>query len=98
LFSLVMGMDGVVGLLTLLGVLALPIAAFLNLGPARFWINPSRASAAALAWSLALNELDAIFNSNFLLLYLAVAGGLIGLKRHAEAASAWIKRAQAGMR
>jgi hypothetical protein len=98
LLSLVMGMYGVVGLAALVALLALPIAAFLNLGSPRFWINPSRASASALAWSLALNELDAILNSNFLLLYVAVAGGLIGLKYHAEAASAWIKRAQSGLK
>ena len=93
LFSLVLGMYGVVGLSLLFGSLALPIAAFLNLGPPRFWINPSRASAAAMAGSLALNGLDAILNSNFLLLYLAAAGGLVGLRGHAAAASAWMKRA-----
>jgi hypothetical protein len=98
LFSLVMGMDGVVGLLALIAAMALPIAAFLALGPPRFWINPSRAPAAALAFSLALNELDAILNSNFLLFYLAAAGGLVGLRDHAKAASAWIKRAQAGLK
>jgi hypothetical protein len=95
LFSLVMGMYGVVGLSLLFGSLALPIGVFLNLGPPRFWINPSRAPAAALAWSLALNDLDAILNSNFLLFYLAAAGGLIGLRYHAVSASAWVRRAQA---
>ena len=96
MFSLVAGMNGLVGLALLVGVLGAPFAAFLNLGPPRFWINPSRAPAAALAWSLALNDLDAILNSNLLLLFLAGAGGLVGLARHAEAASAWIRRAQAG--
>jgi hypothetical protein len=93
-----MGMYGVVGWAALIGLLALPIAAFLNLGPPRFWINPARAPAAALAWSLALNELDAILNSNLLLLYLAAAGGLVGLPAHAAAATAWIRRAQAAFR
>jgi hypothetical protein len=93
-----MGMYGVVGLSLLFGSLALPIGVFLNLGPPRFWINPSRASAAALAWSLALNDLDAILNSNFLLFYVAAAGGLIGLRYHAASASAWIRRAQAAIR
>jgi hypothetical protein len=98
LFSLALGMYGVAGWAALIGLLAPPIAAFLNLGPPRFWINPSRASAAALAWSLALNELDAILNSNFLLFYLAAAGGLVGLPAHAASANAWIRRAQAAFR
>jgi hypothetical protein len=98
LFSLAAGTYGLVGLALLVGSLAAPVAVFLGLGPPRFWINPSRAPAAALAWSLGLNELDAVLNSNFLLIFAAVAGGLIGLRRHAEAASAWIRRAQAGMK
>ena len=95
LFSLAAGMYGAAGLAALAGVFVAPIASFLALGPPRFWINPSRASAAALAWTLGLNELDAILNSNVLLLFLAAAGGLVGLRSHAAAATAWINRAQA---
>jgi hypothetical protein len=98
LFSLVLGMYGVVGWSFLIGSLVAPIAAFLGLGPPRFWTTPSRASAAALAWSMALNELDAILNSNVLLLFLAAAGGLVGLRDHAASASAWIRRAQASFK
>ena len=98
LFSLVAGMYGVAGWSLLIGSLALPIAAFLNLGPPRSWVTPSRASAAAMAWSLALNELDAILNSNVLLPYLAAAGGLVGLRYHAASTSAWIRRAQATLK
>jgi hypothetical protein len=94
LFSLTFGSFGLAGLALLNAVFWLPILAFLNLGPPRFWTSPSRAAAAALAASLVLNELDAIFNSNFMLYLTAVAGGLVGLKGHAAAASAWIRRAQ----
>jgi hypothetical protein len=98
LFSLVLGMYGGIGWGLLLGSMALPLVAFLNLGPPRFWINPSRASAAALGCSLALNDLDAILNSNYLLLFVAASGGLVGLRDHASKSSAWIGRAQATLR
>jgi hypothetical protein len=94
LFSIVLGTYGVMGWLLLVVALSLPIASFLGLGPPRFWTSPARASGAAMAGLLTLNELDAILNSNFLLPGLAAAGGLIGLRHHAEAASAWIRRAQ----
>ena len=95
LFSNVLGMYGVAGWLLLIAALFLPIAVFLGLGPPRFWTTPSRAPGVAMAGLLALNGLDAILNSNLILPVLAAAGGLIGLKFHAEAASAWIRRAQA---
>ena len=56
-----------------------------------------RASAAALAGALvAMNELDAILNPCFLAPILAASGGLIGLKIHADASAAWLRRAQSG--
>jgi len=96
LFSLVLGMDGLMGWSLLIGVFGLPLSSFLNLGPPRFWTMPNRTPAAALAGALALNEADAILNSCLLLPFLAAAGGLIGLKYHAEAASAWLLKAQSG--
>jgi hypothetical protein len=95
LFSLTFGSFGLTGLALLNAVFWIPILAFLNLGPPRFWANPSRVAAAALVASLVLNELDAVFNSNLMLHLTAVAGGLVGLRDHAAAASAWIRRAQA---
>jgi hypothetical protein len=95
LASLVLGMYGVVGWLLLLGCFIAPIAAFLKLGPPRFWMTSTRASAAALAGALAIVGLDAILNPALFLPFLSVAGGLVGLNGHARAASAWIRRAQA---
>jgi O-Antigen ligase len=98
LVSLVLGMYGVVGWLLLLGCFLAPIAAFLNVGPPRFWMTPTRAAAAAMAGSLAIVGLDAILNPAVFLPFVAAAGGLVGLNGHARAASAWIRRAQAGSR
>ena len=94
LFSLSLGAYGVIGWLLLMATFAAPIAAFLNLGPPRFWITSTRASATALAGALALNELDAILNANFLLPMLAASGALVGLRMHAKAASAWVQKVQ----
>lgn len=94
LLSLVLGMYGVTGWLLLVGCFVAPIAAFLNLGPPRFWMTPTRASATALAGSLAIVGLDAILNPALFLPVLSVAGGLVGLNGHARAAAAWIRRAQ----
>jgi len=94
LLSLVLGMYGVLGWLLVVGCFVAPLAAFLNLGPPRFWMTPNRASATALAGALAVVGLDAILNPALFLPFLAVAGGLVGLNGHARAASAWIRRAQ----
>jgi hypothetical protein len=94
LVSLVLGMYGVVGWSFLLGVFIAPIAAFLRVGPPHLWITPNRAPAAALAGALAIVGLDAILNPCVLLVFASVAGALVGLKGHVEAASAWIRRAQ----
>ena len=96
LFSLVLGMYGLMGWSLLVGIFGLPLSAFLNLGPPRFWTMSNRASAASLAAALALNVVDTVLNSCLFGPILVVAGGLIGLKFHAEAASSWIKRAQSG--
>lgn len=98
LFSVALGTYGVAGWLLLVLAISLPIAAFLNLGPPRFWTTPARASGAAMAGLLALNGLDAILNSNLFLPAMAAAGGLIGLRDHSRAASAWIRRAQEALR
>jgi hypothetical protein len=95
LVSLVLGMYGVVGWCLLLAVFLAPIAAFFRLGPPHLWITPNRGPAAALAGALAIIGLDAILNGCVVLVFASVAGALIGLKQHADAASAWIRRAQA---
>ncbi len=89
---LVLGQYGLVGWACLLATLAAPIAAFAALGPPRFWITPARASAAALAGILAIIGLDAILNPCLFLPCLAASGGLVGLRGHAKAASAWVGR------
>jgi hypothetical protein len=94
LVSLVLGMYGVVGWVLLLGAFVAPILAFLKVGPTRFWVAPNRAPAAAMAGALSIMGLDAILNPCFVLPFASVAGGLVGLKGHAEAASAWIRRVQ----
>ena len=98
LVSLVLGMYGVVGWSFLLAVFIAPIVAFLRVGSPHLWITPNRAPAAALAGSLAIIGLDAILNPGVLLVFASVAGALVGLKGHAEAASAWIRRAQGLLR
>ena len=95
LLSLVLGMDGLVGWVLLLGCFASPLVAFLNLGPPRFW-STSRAAASAMAGVLAINALDAILNPCFLLPMMTIAGGLVGLRSHAKAASAWIDKLHGG--
>ena len=94
LVSLVLGMYGVVGWALLLGVFVAPLLAFLGAGPPRSWVAPNRVPAAALAGALAIVGLDAILNPCAPLPFASVAGGLVGLKGHAVAASAWIRRAQ----
>ncbi len=79
LFSLVLGMYGLLGLALLLSCLALPLVRFMGQGPPRLWATPSRAPPAALAALLTINVLDAILNSTLLLLVLLAAGGLVGM-------------------
>lgn len=94
LVTLVLGMYGLAGWIALVGCFLAPIAAFLSLGPPRFWMMPNRAPAAALAGALVVVGLDAILNPCAFLPIVSAAGGLVGLKGHAAAAAAWIRRAQ----
>lgn len=94
LVVLTLGMFGLVGWALLLAVFAAPVAALLKAGPPALWVAPNRAPAAALAGALVLVGLDAILNPGVILMFLAVAGGLVGLERHAKAASAWLRRVQ----
>ena len=98
LLILVLGQFGIVGWALLIASLTAPLIAFLGVGPPRFWVTATRSPAAALAGILAMNELDAILNPCFLVPLMAAAGGLIGLKYHAQAASAWLRKAQAGLK
>jgi hypothetical protein len=83
LFTLTLGMYGVVGLVLLIGVFTAPIVHFLRLGPPRLWASPPWASAAAMAAALGVNALDAILNSTFLLAAMAAAGGLAAFRPRA---------------
>jgi hypothetical protein len=94
LVSLVLGMYGLAGWISLLGFFLAPIAAFLALDSPRSWTISNRAPAAALAGALAIVGLDAILNPCLLLPFASVAGGLVGLKGHVAAASAWLRRTQ----
>jgi hypothetical protein len=69
----------VVGLILLLGCLAVPLVRFMMLGPPGSWSLPARASSTALAAALAISAFDAILNSAFLLPFMIVAGGLMGV-------------------
>ncbi len=95
LFSLALGMEGAVGWACLVALMAAPLAAFLMLGRPGSWTTVARAPAAALAGALALHEFDAILNACFMLPFLAVAGGLVGLRGHARASKDWVRRLQA---
>jgi hypothetical protein len=88
LFSLALGMYGVVGLVLLIGVLGGPIVRFLTLGPPQLWSSPPWASAAAMAAALSIHALDAILNSTFLLAAMAAAGGLAAFRPRAVAPTA----------
>lgn len=98
LVGLVLGMYGAVGWCLLLAVFVAPISAFLRVGTPRQWVTPNRAPAAALAGVLAIVGLDAILNPGVILATASIAGGLVGLKGHVEAASAWIRKAQGLLR
>jgi hypothetical protein len=69
----------VVGLILLLACLVTPLARFMMLGPPNTWALPNRASATALAAALAINVIDAVLDSMFLIPLLIAAGGLMGV-------------------
>ena len=98
LVGLSLGMYGVVGWALLLGVFVAPIAAFLGVAPPPPLVRPEPGGGGGLAGALAIVGLDAILNPGVVLVFASVAGALVGLKGHAEAASAWIRRAQGLLR
>jgi hypothetical protein len=57
-------------------VIAVPVAEVLKWLPPRSWLNPSCSAVTLAAALLAMNALDALLNSVFLLPLLAAAGGI----------------------
>ncbi len=71
------GVAGLIGLIALGGLLALPAMALLRRYPARYWSAPQLASVASLAVGLLLWAVDEILNSMLSPIYPMAAGGLI---------------------
>ncbi len=82
LWSIALGINGLVGLGSLTLVFLLPIVLFLWRYPARSWITPKLAPAAALAVLLGLYLIDNLSNAMVNPIYMLAAGGLVGLDRH----------------
>jgi hypothetical protein len=84
MWILVFGMQGVFGLVALLGLLLAPVAAFVRHCPPRTWSDPRVAPGLALAVVVALFMIDNLLNSMINPVFLLAAGG-IGAIRLARA-------------
>ncbi|MBR8828131.1 MAG: O-antigen ligase domain-containing protein [Gomphosphaeria aponina SAG 52.96 = DSM 107014] len=80
LWIIVFGVNGMVGLVSITLTLLLPAASFCWLRyPARTWLNPQVAPAAACAVVLTLYMLDCVLNNMFNPIFPLISGGLSGL-------------------
>jgi hypothetical protein len=80
LWIITFGVNGIVGLCSLMASLLLPVASFcLSRYPASSWSNRKVAPAAALAVSLVFYVLDCILNAMTNPIFALIAGGLSGL-------------------
>lgn len=77
LWIIVLGIDGLVGLVAVGLVLALPPLAFLRRFPARTWSDPRVASGGILALVLLLWAIDDLLNAMHSPIYPAIAGALV---------------------
>lgn len=73
------GKYGLLGLISLAGLLLLPVLKFVFSVPPRLWLHPRVAPAFALAVILALWTMDNTLNDMFNPVYIAVSGGLLSL-------------------
>jgi hypothetical protein len=76
LWLFALGAYGLVGLAMMTLSIAVPVAEVLKWLPPRSWLNPSCSAVTLAAALVAMNALDALLNSVFLLPLLAAAGGI----------------------
>ena len=80
LWILAFGINGLVGLVSLIAALMLPVIGFcLLVYPAKTWFDPKVAPAAVLAVALLLFVLDSLLNAMFNPVFPLISGGLSGL-------------------
>lgn len=79
LWIITFGTNGVVGLISLMASLLLPVIGFVQRYPASLWFNPKVAPAAALAVILALYAVDCVLNAMVNPIYTLACGGIAGL-------------------
>lgn len=86
LWILAFGINGLVGLVSLIAALMLPVINFCLVGyPVKTWFDPQVAPAAALAVSLLLFILDCLLNNMFNPIFPLISGGLSSLVIEARA-------------
>ena len=79
LWMVIFGMNGFAGLSLLYLILELPAILFLFRFPARFWHEPRVAPATVAATLLGLYMIDCLLNAQINIIYVALAGGLVGI-------------------
>ena len=82
---IILGINGLLGLLASGALLALPPLALLRRYPARLWSDPRLAPAAALALTVLLWAVDALLNAMPTPIYPAILGALVTLARAVRA-------------
>jgi len=95
LWVIARGEKGLVGLVSLTGIVLLPFVLLLRRVPARQWAHPVVAPAAALAMLLMLYSIDNLFNAMLNPIYLLAAGGLSSFYLAYPQLQTAIKRAEA---
>ena len=81
LWIITLGTQGFVGLSLLYVVLELPVMLFLVRFPIQLWSHPRVAPAAVAAMLLSLYMIDCTVNGFINIIYISMAGGLIGVTR-----------------
>ncbi|MBW4589574.1 MAG: O-antigen ligase domain-containing protein [Aetokthonos hydrillicola CCALA 1050] len=79
LWIIVFGGNGLVGLVSLTATLLLPIIIFSQRYPARSWLDPKLAPAAAIAVLLTLYTIDCLLNAMPNPVYTLASGGIVGV-------------------
>jgi len=80
LWIVIFGTQGYVGLILWFLILQLPTMLFVLRFPVRLWTHPQVAPASVAATLLGLYTIDCLLNGYINIIYVAVAGGLIGLR------------------
>lgn len=79
LWIVVLGSRGVVGLIAIYLALILPPALFVRRFPARLWTDPRVAAGTLAAVLMGLYTVDCLMNAFVNIIYITMAGGLVGL-------------------